>query len=157
MASVSRFAVLVPILIDEERNVLAGHGRLLAAIELGLTEVPTVRVTHLTDVEKRAYSLADNRLGELSYWDPEILKIELEALSVPGLDLDLKSPASTHLTSIKSLVREIFHPLKTILRMLCRHWMSLRAPSQGSVIAGLSAAIGSFVGMPVTRTPIPPC
>src|SRR5438067_432189 len=66
MASVSRFAVLVPIPIDEDRTVLAGHGRLLAATRLGLTEVPTVRVAHLTDLEKRAYALADNRLAELS-------------------------------------------------------------------------------------------
>jgi ParB-like chromosome segregation protein Spo0J len=85
--SIQRFAFINPILVDENGELIAGHGRLEAAKLLGLAEVPTLRVGHLCAVAKRGYALADNRLAELAGWDDEILAIELQELR--GLDFDL--------------------------------------------------------------------
>lgn len=75
-----------PVLIDAADEIIAGHGRVLAAQELGLAEVPVLPVTHLTAAEKRAYIVADNRLAEKAGWDKDILAIELQAL----IDLDFE-------------------------------------------------------------------
>ena len=85
-ASVREFGWVAPIVVDEEGTVLAGHGRLQAAPLLGLGEVPTIQVKHLTPARKRAFMLADNRLAELSGWDEDLLAIELKELS--SLDID---------------------------------------------------------------------
>ena len=84
-ASIKAFGFVVPILVDEEGTILAGHGRAAAGRVLGMSRVPTVCVQHLTAAQKRAFLLADNRLAELSAWDDERLAIELKNLS--GLDL----------------------------------------------------------------------
>ena len=78
--SISEFGFNTPILIDDQNQVLAGHGRLAAAMQLGLTQVPVVTIDHLTEAKSRGFMLADNRLGELSDWDEEILALELEEL-----------------------------------------------------------------------------
>ena len=83
-ASIERFGFVNPVLIDADNCIIAGHGRLEAAKTLGWTEVPTLCVDHLSDAEKRAYILADNRLAEDAGWDPEILAIELQGL----IDID---------------------------------------------------------------------
>lgn len=82
--SIQAFGFLNPVLIDDGATVIAGHGRIEAAKLLGLDQVPTIRLSHLSDAERRAYILADNRLAELAGWDKEILAIELQAL----LDID---------------------------------------------------------------------
>jgi ParB-like chromosome segregation protein Spo0J len=64
------FGFVNPLLIDEDNQVIAGHGRLEAANRLGLPTVPVVRVKHLTPAQRRAYVIADNRLAELAEWDP---------------------------------------------------------------------------------------
>lgn len=87
-ASIAEFGFLVPVLVDEDDGILAGHGRVAAATLLGVRQVPTVRVAHLTAARKRAFVLADNRLAELAEWDEEILRIELMELS--GLELDFE-------------------------------------------------------------------
>lgn len=84
-SSIERFGFVNPVLIDAENGIIAGHGRVEAAKVLGLTEVPTLRVEHLSDAEKRAYILADNRLAEEAGWDRDILAIELQGL----IDLDI--------------------------------------------------------------------
>lgn len=81
-ASIRSFGFNNPVILDDERQILAGHGRVLAAIKLGLKEVPIVALKHLSDSQRRAFMLADNRLGELSGWDEEILSLELEELSL---------------------------------------------------------------------------
>lgn len=86
-SSLREFGFVNPILVDGNLNVIAGHGRLEAAKAEGLEKVPCVFVEHLTEAQKRAYILADNRLAELSGWDEELLKIELDALK--ELDFDL--------------------------------------------------------------------
>lgn len=79
-ASIERFGFVNPVLVDGDNGIIAGHGRVEAAKSLGWTEVPTLRVEHLSEAEKRAYILADNRLAEEAGWDREILAIELQGL-----------------------------------------------------------------------------
>ncbi|MEQ1803730.1 MAG: DNA methyltransferase [Gammaproteobacteria bacterium] len=88
-ASIRRFGFTNPILTNGNGQVISGHGRLAAAAELGLTQVPTLRLDHLTPTEQRAYVLADNRLAELAGWDRQLLGLELLDLSRLELDFDL--------------------------------------------------------------------
>ena len=88
-ASLREFGFVNPILIDGDLNVIAGHGRLLAAQAEGLEKVPCVFVEHLTDAQKRAYILADNRLAEMAGWDEELLKLELDELRELNFDVSL--------------------------------------------------------------------
>ena len=97
--SIERFGFNNPVLIDDEDQILAGHGRLEAAKHLNLKTVPCVRLSHLTEADKKAYVIADNRLAEKSGWDNEILAIELQHLVDFGFDVDLTGfePAETDL------------------------------------------------------------
>lgn len=79
-ASVSAFGLNVPILIDEDNRIIAGHARLTVAEELNMVEVPCIRLKHLTAAEKRALAIADNRIAELAVWDLDVLRTEFEAL-----------------------------------------------------------------------------
>lgn len=87
-SSLREFGFVNPIIIDREFNVIAGHGRLMAAKEEGLTEVPCVFADYLTDTQKKAYILADNRMAMDAGWDEELLKIEMEELQNLGYDLE---------------------------------------------------------------------
>ena len=86
-ASIREFGFTNPILVDGDQGVIAGHGRLLAARKLGMTEVPTVELSHLTPAQKRAYVLADNKLALNAGWDEDMLRIELGTCSRTGFDL----------------------------------------------------------------------
>ena len=88
-ASIREFGFTNPILIDGERGVIAGHGRLLAARQLGMDTVPTIELAHLTEAQKRAYVIADNRLALSAGWDDEMLRLELGDLQTVGFDLAL--------------------------------------------------------------------
>ena len=88
-SSLREFGFVNPVLIDKDRNIIAGHGRVLAAKAEGIDEVPCVLVEHLTDAQRRAYILADNRLAELSGWDEEMRAAELGDIRDAGLDLDI--------------------------------------------------------------------
>jgi DNA modification methylase len=87
--SIRTFGFNCPVLIDREHNVVAGHGRLLAAQFLGWTEVPTLRLDHLTPAQVRAYRIADNRLTDCSTWDDQLLAEQLQELALADLDFDL--------------------------------------------------------------------
>jgi DNA modification methylase len=87
--SIERFGFNNPVLIDERNQIIAGHGRVQAAKLLGRERVPTLRIGHLSDQDKRAFIIADNRLAEKAGWDPEILAIELQGLI--ELDFDVES------------------------------------------------------------------
>ena len=89
--SIREFGFINPIVVDRHRRVVAGHGRLEAARLLGLTEVPTISVAHLSEAAVRAYALADNRLAEKAGWSRELLAIELKELTVllPEIELEL--------------------------------------------------------------------
>jgi DNA modification methylase len=88
-ASIREFGWGAPILVDGNNNVIAGHGRLLAARKLGMAEVPVVSMDHLTDTQRRALILADNKIGENASWEDELLGIELSELKDAGFDLEL--------------------------------------------------------------------
>jgi len=90
MASIKEFGWTNPILIDGENGVVAGHGRLTAATRLGIEEVPTLELDGLTDAQRRAYIIADNRLAENGAgWDSALLGIELSELHFTGFDIEL--------------------------------------------------------------------
>jgi len=88
-AAITEFGFTNPILIDADGGVLAGHGRLLAARKLGMTVVPCVELSHLSETQKRAYVLADNRLAEKAGWDLGLVSLELDALVTDGFDIGL--------------------------------------------------------------------
>ena len=88
-SSLREFGFVNPVLVDKNFGVIAGHGRLEAAKAEGLKKLPCVFVEHLTDAQKKAYILADNRLAELASWDEEVLKIELDALKEFDFDISL--------------------------------------------------------------------
>ncbi len=87
--SIAAFGFNAPILTDREGMVLAGHGRLLAAQNLGLKEAPTIALDHLNPAERRAFMIADNRLQDRSRWDADLLALELKALKTLDLDFAL--------------------------------------------------------------------
>jgi len=86
-ASIKEFGFNNPIAIDGENGVIAGHGRLMAAQKLGLDEVPTIELFHLTEQQKKAYVIADNKIAINASWDAEILKFELQDLDSDMLAL----------------------------------------------------------------------
>jgi ParB-like chromosome segregation protein Spo0J len=87
--SIQEFGFLTPCLIDKDFNVIAGHGRIMAAKELKLKKVPCVFVEGLSEQQRRAYILADNRLGELGEWDMDLVAQELNELNGEGFNIDL--------------------------------------------------------------------
>src|SRR6266849_2153071 len=87
--SIAEFGFTNPILVDTQAGIIAGHARLLAARLLKLQQVPVIVLSHLSDAQKRAYILADNRLALDAGWDDELLRQELLALENEGFDLDL--------------------------------------------------------------------
>ena len=88
-ASIAEFGFNNPVLADPEGGIIAGHGRVLAARQLGHMEVPVVILAHLNSNQKRAFMLADNKLALQAGWDPEILRLELEALAEQDFRLEL--------------------------------------------------------------------
>lgn len=88
-SSLREFGFINPVLIDREYNVLAGHGRIAAAKEEGIAEVPCVFVEHLSEAQKKAYILADNRMSLDAGWDDELLKVEMASLQEMGFDVGM--------------------------------------------------------------------
>lgn len=88
-SSLREFGFINPVIIDRDFGVIAGHGRILAAKEEGITEVPCVFADHLTEAQKKAYIIADNRMAMDAGWDEELLRVEIEALQAQAFDLSL--------------------------------------------------------------------
>lgn len=88
-SSLREFGFINPIIIDRDFGIIAGHGRVLAAREEGIKEVPCVFVDHLTEAQKKAYIIADNRMALDAGWDEELLRVEIEALQAEAFDLSL--------------------------------------------------------------------
>ena len=88
-ASIKEFGWTNPILIDGSNGIIAGHGRLMAARKLGHKEVPTIELKDLTETQKKAYIIADNKLALNAGWDNELLMIELEGILADGFELEL--------------------------------------------------------------------
>ncbi len=87
--SIREFGFINPVILDGENGIIAGHGRVMAAQQLGLVTVPALRASHLDDAQRRAYVLADNKLAINAGWDDELLRIELIDLDAEGFDLAL--------------------------------------------------------------------
>ena len=89
-ASIRQFGFNNPVLIDEESTIIAGHGRVLAALKLELPDVPCIRLTHLTESQRKAYIIADNRMAETGGgWDTEMLALEIEDLRLDDFDINM--------------------------------------------------------------------
>ena len=88
-ASIREFGFTNPVLIDADGGIIAGHGRVLAARKLGLSEVPCIRLGHLTEAQRRAYIIADNKLALNAGWDDELLALELGELHAADFDMAL--------------------------------------------------------------------
>jgi len=88
-ASIKEFGFLNPIIVDGENGIIAGHGRVMAAQKLRLSDLPVIEASHLTEAQRRAYVIADNRLALDAGWDNDMLKVELQDLNAAGFDLTL--------------------------------------------------------------------
>ncbi|CAB5225493.1 ParB/Sulfiredoxin [uncultured Caudovirales phage] len=88
-SSIREFGFRQPVLIDGENGIIAGHGRVLAAMRLGLEEVPTVDGSDMTDVQRRMYVIADNKIALNAQWDEELLLLEIDDLRSLGADIEL--------------------------------------------------------------------
>lgn len=99
-SSLREFGFINPIIIDRDFGVIAGHGRLVAAQKEGIAEVPCVFADHLTEAQKKAYIIADNRMAEDAGWDEELLRIEIESLQAEDFDISLTGFDDAELSSL---------------------------------------------------------
>ena len=99
-ASIREFGFTNPVLIDANNTLIAGHGRVMAAQSIGLATVPAIRLAHLTDAQRRAYVIADNKLAENAGWDMATLAREVEDLNADGYDLELLGFGADELTAL---------------------------------------------------------
>ena len=99
-SSIKEFGFLSPVLIDKDNGIIAGHGRVMAAQKLGLKEVPVLQISHLSDTQKRAYIIADNRLALDAGWDEEMLRVEFDFLGNDGFNLELTGFEIKEISSI---------------------------------------------------------
>jgi ParB family transcriptional regulator, chromosome partitioning protein len=98
--SIKEFGFTNPVLGDETGGVIAGHGRVLAARQLGMTRVPRIVLTGLSESQRRAYMIADNKLALNAGWDPDLLRLELGELNLAGFDLSLTGFGNLELGSL---------------------------------------------------------
>lgn len=88
-ASITEFGFNNPVLIDDESTIIAGHGRVLAALELGIETVPCIRLSHLSEAQRKAYVIADNKIALNSGWDDQLLALGISELTELGCDLSV--------------------------------------------------------------------
>src|SRR5712691_8650171 len=108
--SIAQFGFCNPVLVDDAKQIIAGHGRVEAAKLLGIDAVPTVRLSHLSEADKRAYILADNRLAEKAGWDKELLAIELQGLIDLNVEIELTGFETAEVDVILDDAREANGP-----------------------------------------------
>ena len=102
-ASIREFGWTNPILVDGDNGIIAGHGRLLAARKLGMSTVPVIELAGLSEAQKRAYIIADNKLALNAGWDNELLGLELGELDALGFDLSLTGFGEDEIATLTSL------------------------------------------------------
>ena len=102
-SSIREFGFINPVIIDKDYGVIAGHGRIMAAKEEGIKEVPCVFVDHLNEAQKKAYILADNRMALDAGWDEELLRVEIESLEDYGFNVELTGFPPDELSSLFDL------------------------------------------------------
>ena len=103
-SSIKEFGFTNPILIDEQGGIIAGHGRLMAANKLGLEQVPTITLVGLSEAQRKAYVIADNKLALNSGWDYELLKLEINNIESLDFDIELLGFDEDELNSILGLI-----------------------------------------------------
>jgi DNA modification methylase len=106
-ASLREFGFVNPVIVDKDLNVIAGHGRIMAAKEEGITEVPCVFAEHLTEAQKRAYIIADNRLALNAGWDAEMLSVEIADLQGSDFDINLLGFDDAELNKLLGSVEDV--------------------------------------------------
>ena len=99
-SSIKEFGFLNPVIIDKDNGIIAGHGRVMAAKKLGMKQVPVLLVEHLSETQKRAYIIADNRLALDAGWDEEMLRVEFAELADDGFNLELTGFELGEITNI---------------------------------------------------------
>jgi DNA modification methylase len=104
--SIKEFGFNNPVLIDEDNGIIAGHGRVLAAQKLGLQAVPCIRLAHLTETQRKAYVIADNRLALNAGWDDQMLTVELQELNAESFDLSLLGFEADELNALLNPIKE---------------------------------------------------
>jgi len=104
--SIKEFGFNNPILIDEDNGIIAGHGRVMAAQKLGLQAVPCIRLAHLSDTQRKAYVIADNRLALNAGWDDQMLTVELQELDSESFDLSLLGFEADELNALLNPIKE---------------------------------------------------
>src|ERR1700730_12426407 len=151
--SIETFGFNVPVLVDAELNVIAGHGRLAACRKLGIAEVPTLCLDHLSPAQLRAFMICDNRLSELANWDDQILAQQLKDLSLLGLDFSLEvtgfemAEIDLWIASLEEKPAEDADPADVLPEL------SAGPPLRRSAIYGSSASIASCAAMPSILKP----
>jgi hypothetical protein len=149
--SIRSFGFNVPILVDADHKVIAGHGRLLACRQLGRAEVPTIRLEHLSDAQARAFMVADNRLTEIAGWDDRLLGEQLRELADLTLDFSLEV-TGFEMAEIDLLIeRASVQPRPIPTMPACRWPPDQRSP--GRVIPGCSVRTGCIAAALSTRPP----
>jgi hypothetical protein len=137
--AIRRFGFTNPVLVDHANGIIAGHGRVEAAKTVGLDQVPTVRLSAMSEAEVRAYVIADNRLAENAGWDRALLGLELQYLTELEIDFDVTVTALIYPTSIYLLASCRLRRVVMIPQMLSlRSRLALRSAAQ--VISGKSGA-----------------
>jgi hypothetical protein len=106
-ASIREFGFNNPVLIGFDNDIIAGHGRVLAAQKLQIDKVPCIRLDHLTDNQKRAYVIADNRIALNAGWDEEMLKLELADLKETEIDLEILGFSAAELEMFTQIGQEV--------------------------------------------------
>lgn len=134
--SILEFGFMNPIIVDETGKVLAGHGRLLAAQNVGLVEVPVLEARHLTAAQKRAYLLADNQIARNAYWDHELLRVEISALQEADFNLALTGFDDTAIEALLGDEPELPEPMNDDEDVISHH---ITCPHCGATFAKDSA------------------
>ena len=147
-AAITEFGWTMPVLVDEAGMVLAGAGRIEAARKLGLPDAPVIVARGWSEAQKRAYIVADNRLGELSRWDDALLAVELDELSLGGFDLELIGISDADLQRRLSGKRKgdlAVHEIETD-QVEDEFWIAVRGPlkHQAEALLALEAAMKNF-------------
>lgn len=107
VASINEFGFTNPLLIDEKDNIIAGHGRLMASKKLGMEEVPCIVLEGLTEAQKKAYIIADNKMALNAGWDFNLLSLELENLKELDFDLELTGFSDDEIDGLLSTNKDI--------------------------------------------------
>ena len=142
--SIVQFGFTTAVLVDEDSVILCGHGRVQAAIELGLKTIPTRVIAGLTEAEKRAYVIADNKLSQLSSWDTGLLKAEMELL----MDADIGIESTAFSTAEVDIMFDAPAESTKGDPMICNPLTSRNQLSAGQATFGRLEIIACYVGTP---------